>query len=239
MTTLNASDVLTLVRKNLDELDPNGSIMYQDENGSSADYGDNESLDEIILRNLPEAINAVHLAAPSALLEGEDAVLSGETPAPNVTVTLDNGVLSVNLADSAFIRLVAFQAKDSDIVVTDIIPEASAEAHKQLNQYIRGRKDRPRLVQLQGQHSGPKFKYYTTEITTETAGATIEQFKYIKEQEYSAATVSQGVVTYPDYDISRRLRQNIVDYTTAKVMETFGDARAQAYYQKANSYPSL
>ena len=146
MTTLNASDVLTLVRKNLDELDPNGSIMYQDENGSSADYGDNESLDEIILRNLPEAINAVHLAAPSALLEGEDAVLSGETPAPNVTVTLDNGVLSVNLADSACIRLVAFQAKDSDIVVTDIIPEASAEAHKQLNQYIRGRKDRPRLV---------------------------------------------------------------------------------------------
>ena len=235
MDTLSVNAAVTLVRKNLDELDPNGSIMYQDENGSTADYGDNESLDGIIMRMLPEAINAVHLAAPSALLEGESAILSGTTPAPNVTVTLDDKVLSVNLADSTFLRLVAFQAKDSSIVVTDIIPEASAEGHKQLNRHIRGRKDRPRLVQLQGQHSGPEFKYYTTDITTETAEATIEQFKYIKEQTYPGTAATNDHT----YDISRRLRQNIIDLTTARVMETFGDQRAQAYYQKASSFPSL
>jgi len=241
MVTLSVSDALKLVRKNMDELDPNGSIMYQDENGSTSDYGDNRSLDDIIARMLPEAINTVHETAHVWLLEGEtlaqsDIAVEADTP----VISLENdGVLSFTLKDTTnYLRLVAFRAADSSIGVTDVIPEASPEGRKQLNQYIRGRKDRPRLVQLQGRHTGPSFRYYTigTPETYQSAPFTaIAEMIYVKEQFFP------GTATTNDhtYDISRRLRQNIIDLTTARVMETFGDQRAQAYYQKANTFPTL
>ena len=230
MTTLSASDARDLVRKNLDELDPNGSIMYNDENGSTNAYGDNRSLDEIIFRCLPEAINAVHMAAPVTLLEGESA-----SPA---NMSISDKVLSFDIGSgSKYLRLVAFRAKDSDIVVTDTIPEASPEGRKQLNAAIRGRKDRPRLVLLQDGGSDPSFKYYTTDETT--TGTAVAFFKYVKEQTYRANTVSDGVTTYTSYNISRRLRQNIIDCCTAMVMDTFGDQRAQSFYSKANSFQSI
>ena len=78
MVTLSPSTAIELVRKNLDELDPNGSVMYEDENGSADEYGDNASLDDIIRRNLPEAINAVHLTAPVAMLEGKEHDFTGQ-----------------------------------------------------------------------------------------------------------------------------------------------------------------
>ena len=133
MTTITVSSAVELVRKNLEELDTNSSDML-------SDYEDNSSLDSIIKRNLPEAINAVGLAAPVALLEG----VSVSAASPSVS---EDGVLSFSLAaDSKFLRLVAFRAADSGIVVTDPIPEAGPEGRKQLNKYVRGRFDRPRLV---------------------------------------------------------------------------------------------
>ena len=249
MTELKETDAVALVRKNLDEQDPNGSAMYTDENGSAAAYGDNSSLDGIIAKNLPEAINAIHKVAPVNLLEGVDLldenaaaglVDEGEE-APAIS---DDGVLSFTLdEDTNYLRLVAFRADESAIVVTDVIPEASPEGRKQLNPYIRGRIDRPRLVQLQGSHSGPSFKYYTIKDTSPYEGENpskepveaIAEFYYIQEQSYPETPASGGNV----YDISRRLRQNIIDYLTAKVMETYGDQRSQAYYQKALTFSSL
>lgn len=227
MYQLSAIDALALVRKNLDEQDPNGSAMYTDENGSSAAYGDNSSLDGIILKGLPEAINAIHKAAPVNLLEGKDAVAGDYYTAASVA----DGVMSFVLkADTNYLRLVAFRASDSDIVVSDVIPEASPEGRKQLNPHIRGRKDRPRLVQLQRRHTGPCFKYYSCGST-----ATVAVLIFVQEQFYTPQVGSTEVT----YDISRRLRQNIIDYLTAKVMETYGDQRSQAYYQKAFTFPTL
>ena len=231
MVNLSVTDAVELVRKNLDELDPNGSIMMDDENGSSPAYSDNPSLNDIIARNLPEAINAVHLAAPVQLLEGREYTFTDED---TVSVSED-GVLSFSLGgDSKFLRLVAFQAADSPIVVTDVLGEATPEGRKQLNPYIRGRADRPRLVLSQGQHTGPVFKYYTltdAAAYAEDASEAIEQLSYIKEQFFAD--------TATDYPISRRLRQNIIDCLTAMVLETYSDQRAQSFYQKANSYPTL
>ena len=239
MTTLSLSEAIALVRKNLDELDPNGSNMYTDEVSSSSDYGDNASMNGIISRNLPEAINIVQLAAPVSLLEGESY---SSADLDSVAVSSD-GILSFTLKDNVdFLRLVAFQASDSPIVVTDIIPEASPEGRKQLNPYIRGRADRPRLVLLQGRHTGPSFKYYTLDfdragfpsLVTSPSSA-ISQLVYVKEQLHTARTQAFN----PSYPISRRLRQNIIDCLTAKVMETFGDARAQSFYDKANSFSAI
>ena len=224
MMTLTPSDAVALVRKNLDEVEPNGSVMYGDENE------DNLSIDDIVKKNLPEAINAVQKAAPVSLLEGKEHLFSGSD-----TVTINDGVLSFTLASSSkYMRLVAFQSADSDIVVTDTIPEASPEARKQLNRYIRGRADRPRLVLLQGRHSGPAFNFYSLTDPSAYAGnprAAVAQFSYVEEQLYSSAATG--------YPISRRLRQNIIDCLTAMVMETYSDQRSQLFYQKANNFPII
>lgn len=239
MATLTTSDAQALVRRNLDELDPNGSIMYQDENGT---VGDNTSMDSLIGRFLPEAINAVHLAAPVALLEGVSLTIGTPTPGSteqyDVTdATITSNVLSFSIAASLkYLRLVAFRAKGSNIVITDPIPEASAEGRKQLNPHIRGRADRPRLVILQDLQNGPRFKYYSLTDETTIANDAIDQLSIVKEQTYIAPTQE---LPDPSYNISALLRQNIIDYLTARVMETFNDQRSQIYTQRANSYPTL
>ena len=232
MITLSTSEAVEAVRKNLDELDPNGnaSVMYTDENS------DNESLTNIIERFLPEAINAIHLAAPVTLLEGEDFDAESDLASDSDSLSND-GVLAFALGeDTDYLRLVAFRADDSAIVVTDALPEASPEGRKQLNPYIRGRKDRPRLVQLQGAHTGPSFKYYTMDADGDdfatyqaTPVSAIAQLTDVKEQHYDEEAT--------EYPISRRLRQNIIDYTTASVMVAYNDQRAETYFQKANNYP--
>jgi len=235
MINLSVADAQALVRKNLDELDPNGSIMYDDQNGSADAYGDNRSLDSLIARDLPEAINAVHKAAPVHLLEGVALVAETHIASSPAAAVSQDGVLSFTLKDDTkYLRLVVFQAADSGIVVTDAIPEASPEGRKQLNRHIRGRKDRPRLVILQGRHTGPSFRYYsigTPSTYTSNPASAISQMAFVQEVEYASDTTT--------YAISRRLRQNIVDQLTAMVIETYGDQRSQAYYQKAMMYPSI
>lgn len=159
MHTLSANTAVMLVRRNLDELDPNGSVMYTDEST------DNASLDNTIKRLLPDAINAVHLAAPVAVLEGESVEASEISD-----TSCEDGVLTFGLNIGHLLRLVAFQAIDSDIVVTEVIPEASPEGRKQLNKYIRGRYDRPRLVRMQG-------------VTTHVLGDYTPVFRYFSLQE--------------------------------------------------------
>ena len=218
--------------------------MYVDE------ANDNRSLDEVISKNLPEAVNAVHQTAPVVLLEGKDYTFSASDAPAGESISYgdderdeDYCVLHFSLAnDAAFLRLVAFQAADSPIVVTDIIPQASAEGRKQLNRHIRGRYDRPRLVQGQGRHTAPSFDYYSllpSTIEAKTPIQCVGRLSFIKEQFYSAPTMVDNVLTYPNYDISRRLRQNIIEYLTAMVLETYGDERAQAWYTKAASFPTL
>ena len=223
MVTITPADAVALVRRNLDEMETNGSQMFTE------DYEDNDAVDNLIRANLPEAINAVHLSAPVQLLEGKDATI-----AAGASVSTD-GVLSFSLGeDSRYLRLVAFKAADSGIVVTDTIPEASPEGRKQLNRYVRGRFDRPRLVLLQGRHTEPAFKYYSLanpDAYSSSPASAISLCSYVQEQVFSDSAES--------YDISRRLRQNIIDWLTAKVMETYSDQRAQAYYQKASIFPNI
>lgn len=225
MTKLPIDVVIALVRRNLDELDPNGSLMYNDENGSSGDYGDNQSLDGMIARFTPEAINTVHLAAPVALLEGDESIT------PTGSAISQTGVLSFSLpAGTDYLRLVAFKAADSDIVVTDTIPQASPEGRKQLNPHIRGRKDRPRMLILQGQ-GGPSFQYYSIEIPADYSSnpaSAISYLSIIHELHFSIGTRS--------YDISTRLKQNIVDQVTARILEAYGDQRASVYQQRSLTF---
>lgn len=216
MQTLSLSDATILVRKNLDEVDPNGSVMYTD------DDSDNSSLDDIIAKNLPEAINAINLTAPVTLIEGK--VLNSDLK----DVSVAEGVLSFSLPEETrFLRFVAFKASDSDVVVTDILGEGTAEGRKQLNKWLRGQPDCPRLVLLHTEDE-MSFKYYSTASNAEGA---IDYFEYVEELIYSDDATS--------YSIASRLRQNIIDCLTAMVMEVYSDQRAQYFLQKASNFPRV
>ena len=214
MKQLSVADAIAAVRKNLDEIGLNESIMYTDEST------DNTSLDGTIARTLPEAINLVNKTAPVTLLEGTD--LSGG-PFDNVSIE-DGSLVFTFTAD--YLRLVAFQAGDSKIVVTDVLDEASPEGRKQLNGYIRGTYDRPRLVGEQGKRGTYTFRYYSLKEVTQryenNPMSAIKRFSFVKEQFYSESAES--------YPIPEDLRQNIIDELTALVLAVYGENDKANYF---------
>lgn len=219
MAQITPGDAVTLVRRNLDELELNGSIMYDTDT-------DNESLDNIIKRHLPDAINTVHLAAPVQLLEGEDSrsfIVDSEASKLADGQYLYEFSLDDDWQVGKFLRIVALQANDSPYVVTEVSSYASVAGRKQSNQYIRGRWDRPVLVRLP-EAVTPRFRYYSLR----TPSGRLSLLLIIWRQVFDESATN--------YYISPLLRDNIINCLTAKVLESFGDQRAQSYYQKAYSF---
>ena len=219
MFALDVNKAILAVRKNLDELDPNESVMYP------TDDGDNASLDETIRRTLPEAINAVHGAAPVQLLEGKDNGFTVSCPFDG-----DRTVLEI-VFSAPLLRLVSFQATDSKRVVTEVFPEASPEGHKQLNTYLRGRFDRPALVELQGHHGECKLRYYSLQTAVPAGGAAadkVQQLHWIPQYKYAAATTS--------YDIATSMLERIIDHLTGMVLAIFGEANKATYFLNKSSF---
>lgn len=198
MTTITPSDALPLVRKNLDEIEFNPSVMY------AADTTDNSSLDTVIQKTLPEAINIVNLAAPLSHLEGED--LSG-------AVSISGSVAAITLNDEP-IRILAVKAEDSDVVISEerILLAGSIEALKQGSQYARGTYDDPEIVMA----SLDSLIYYGIRNATGTTVTTVfDIFKGIKRKYYSSNSDS--------YSVSSRLYWPIVDHLTGMVLQIYGE----------------
>jgi len=213
MKQLSVADAIAAVRKNLDEIGLNESIMYTEEST------DNDSLDGTIRRTLPEAINLVNKTAPVTLLEGVD-YKSG----PFEGATIDNGSLVFSFT-ADYLRLVAFQAADSPIVLTDVLDEASPEGRKQTNKFIRGTYDRPRLVGEQGARGTYTFRYYSLKdgaAYQSNPVRAIRRFSFVKEQFYNDSAAS--------YPVPDALRQNILDELTALVLAIYGENDKANYF---------
>lgn len=215
MITITPTDAVALVRKNLDEQEINASALYV---SGSPDTADNDSLDEVIKKTLPEAVNAMHRQADARLLEGVAGTLTG--------VTFSSNVLSFSVSQN-ILRLVAFQAKDSPVVLGEWVEEYSAEGRKQLNPYVCGTYDDPCLVRLQGSRS---FRYYSllpatvTTYATNPAGA-ISQCMIVPEQTLGAS-----------YSISTLLREPMLLHLTGMVLSIYGETdKANYFFTKANS----
>jgi len=224
MVSLSTSTAIARVRKNLDEILPNDSDMYI----PSGDNTENPSLDDIIKRNLPEAINAVHLSAPATSLVGDDATFVGNE------VSVDtNGVMTFEINSTAdILRLVSFKAKDSAVVVTDVLEESSPEGRKQLNRFIRGRSDRPRLVRSQVDKK--TYKYYTlsfapSQTTEYTPSEKIDMCKYLPVLKYNISSPATS------YQIdSESVEQNVIDCLTGMVLETYSQPeKAKTFYDRS------
>ena len=213
MNTLLVSDAVMKVRKNLDEQGLNDSVMYTDE-GS-----DNTSMDQLIAKTLPEAINAVHRAAPAHRLEGEDV-------RSDASISVSEGVVLFSLP-AHVLRITALRAVDSEIVVTDILSEASAEGRKQLNPYFRGTYDRPRLVRVQHNGEDDHFRYYSLAAGT-ASSAPIAQLDVIYEQKYTADATS--------YKVSVGLKEAVIAQLTGMVLAIYGETdKAQYFITQASS----
>ena len=218
MVTITPTDAVAAVRKNMDEQEINASALYV---SGSPDTTDNDSLDSIIKKTLPEAINAVHRDAEHVLLEGVDATVSG--------VTISNNTVSFSVAEKV-LRLVSFKAVDSSVIVGDYTPEFSAEGRKQFNEYIRGTFDDPVLVKVEGKSM---FRYYTIKDATastyaETPASTISECKIVPEVTYAAAAVS--------YNVSTLLRETALLHLTGMVLSIYGETdKAKYFFDKASS----
>lgn len=210
------NEAVSKVRKNLDEQGLNDSVMYTSEST------DNESLDLIIKRTLPEAINAVCMTAAVTTLEGE-SVLKEITSAG-----IEDNVLYFKLPESSkFLRLVYFKATDSEHIVTEVVAEASAEGRKQLNKHIRGTYDKPRLVYLQGSAGSPEFNYYSLKemIDDKMPEEYITQMQIIRRSEYSEDVTS--------YNVPTELRDVIIRYLTGMVLAIYGENDKANYFMGA------
>jgi len=229
MNKISTTEATTYVRKQLDELGLNPSDMYA---GSG---NDNASLDDIILRQLPDAINEIVEVAPAFTLEPIvtcTATQKAETIESGDAVGSLTSIKDTNNKEYHIIRIVKCKAIDSNIIITESIPEVSPEGRMQLNPYIRGVWDNPILVLKQGHTS--EYNYFTHK---EVGGSNkIEEFSFIPKYEYmsgdawTAATASDPGF----YKVPSAIKDNILNRLAGLVLTAFGqNDKASFYYARA------
>ena len=206
MYSLAISKAVAYVRQAIDEINSSESYGL---------IGEAELLDlhKLVEGYFAEAVINVHTMAPALLMEGEMAVKGTD-----YDLKLEGGVVTITMKTPA-VRVVSAKCSDSDITLTELIPEDSAEGRKQLNKFIRGTYDDPRLV-LQKKWAGehmPVMKYYTTQETAETLDFDLE------------------IIPYPSYVggeavIAPRLEYAVLNYLVAMVLDSFKE------HEKANLY---
>lgn len=211
MLALGINTALLYVRRALDELtdvERKGMLGASDDN----------DLKKLVEGHLSEAAVRIHLSAPSVMLDGVMGEL-GE----DYTATLDSKVVTITM-NKETIRVASIQMADSDYVISDFIPEDSAEGRKQLNKYVRGIPDDPRVV-LQKKWAGenlPVLKYYTTNL--ESLGNDSISVEYIPYPYLKDHVIH----------ICPRLEYAVLNELTAMVLESLSlNDKAAAHRAKA------
>lgn len=214
---LSATVALEFVKKSIDEFT---SIAE----GSMMTSSDSPALEKMVDEAMEEAVVRVHENADPRYLDGVTETVTG-TPYTPVGATAQNTILKVSLTKDV-IRVLSIQNDNSPILVTEFIPEGSAEARKQENEYIRGTYDDPRVVQRRKSGAGgykPEFIYYS-----------------ISDPGNKNFTVEY--IPYPDaaddeYSICPRLKSAVLNEVTAIVLEGLGEVeRAQIHRARYAQY---
>jgi hypothetical protein len=215
MVQLSISAACTYVRKALDELTSVEEIGML----VSPDAVD---IHKLVEGAIVEAAVKIHNLAPSILLEGIKGV-EGEDYDKDID---DKGVMTITLKTD-IIRIASIKASDSEYVVCDLVPEDSAEGRKQLDEYVRGVPDDPRVV-LQQNWAGdyrPVLKYYSCNNDSREVKA-----------------VDLYYVPYPKIDetivqVCPRLEYAVLREITAMVLESLNEFdRAKEYRMSSREY---
>lgn len=211
--TISTAAAIAAVRKNLDEVGYNESIMYTDESG------DNTSLDYIVGAALPEAFNEVHLRCPLALIDAADLKSKASYSFKSTT---EKTVIKISFANTDVLRLTEVLAADSSITVNsdDEVAASSPKGRMQANEYMRGAYDDPVLVRIDSRN----WYYYSTATTPTSASAAL--FTNIKGVEMAKAS---SAIT-----VSPQLYETVLDYLTGLVLRIYGEEqKAQAFFERA------
>lgn len=253
MIRLYVDDAISLVRKNMDEVDTGVASMLETPATTS--------IDEVVRRTIPEAVNAVNRLTAAYRLQGLEvrSFYAETTPATyhsdfkKIEIASD-GTVSFEIDEEhtgPWLRLVGLKALDSPITIVDNINELSPEAHMQLNPYTRGTWDEPRLVGLQGKRL--RFTYHTLKEETIAEGGALHGFDldtyvashdntapfpfditYIPECEKErgrlyVAAVPQVSGAY--YLISDGLMDAVINQLTAMVLAIYGQTeKSKIFY---------
>ena len=227
MIQLSISAAHTYVRKTLDEqisVEELGMLVSPD----------SINLHKLVEGFIVEAAIKVHANAPAIYLDGEIGEegkdYTAEPSGKVVTITMNKDC----------IRIASIKAKDSDYVISDLVPEDSAVGRMQLNPYTRGTYDDPRAVIMKkwADDYKPIVKYYSLkdEVAPEEPMPTEEQ----GEEEDPLITVEY--IPYPSIDetivmVSPRLEYNVLNEIVAMVLDALNQHdKAQIYRAKAQNY---
>lgn len=159
MIPLTVAQACEWVRSRMDELAQDSSDML-------GDAVDDRNLALTVRHHLMEAIESVELAAPVSMIEAD--VYATQDDVDGLSVR--DGVVEFGISITDFMRLVAFQAGDSDYVITLPIFEDTPKGRMQLNRFTRGVPDDPCLVALAtSDRNCQRFRYYTTTLPVDAA----------------------------------------------------------------------
>jgi hypothetical protein len=153
------------------------------------------------------------------VLSGIVAEEPGQSTEPVFEAKLEtDGAVTIEMLTDT-LRVVSVQADDSSVVVTAIYPEHSTEGRKQLNKYVRGVSDDPRVI-MQKRWSDqykPILKYYSTEQAT-CPKMTVEYIPY--------PVLSEAIVL-----VSPRLEYAVLNELAAKVLDSVNQHEKAALYR--------
>ena len=213
MYSLTVKGAFAYVRRAIDELTSAEEIGHLVE-------PDAIDLHRLVEGAMVEAVVKAYSLAPGLTLEGEAAVKGKD-----YELELKDGVVTISMLTPTA-RVVSVQCKDSEVILSDLIPENSAEGRKQLNKYIRGTYDDPRLVLLKQWKADnmPRLRYYTTTLEEDDLDFDIEFLPY--------PVLEEGVVK-----IASRLEYAVLNFIVASVLDSFKEFEAAERFRvKAKEY---
>lgn len=215
---LSVSSAIEFVRASIDELAQNSSDML-------ASDLDDRNLDLTVEKLLPAAVEFIHLHAPAELMEG--LLLNASMLTSFVTV--ENRVIDINFASSEtykILRLTAFKAGDSDVVLSTAYYEDSPQARMQSDPYTQGQPDEPVIVLMADSALyKPHYRYYTTNQSS--ANFMMRYFPAAEQIESLGG----------DYFVSSKLYRSVLNYLVSLVLLAYKEANlAEIYKQKALEY---
>ena len=213
MYQLTVKAAVAYVRRAIDEL------MSAEEIGHLVEP-DAVDLHRLVEGAMVEAAVKAYSLAPVILLEGE-AAAEGK----DYNLELKDKVVTISMLTPTA-KILSVKCADSDIIVSDMAPENSADGRKQLHKYIRGTYDDPRLVLLKQWHGDhmPRMRYYTTELTKDNLSFEIEYLRYPE--------LVDGYVS-----IAPRMEYVILNLLVASVLHSIREHdNAEIYHKKALEY---
>lgn len=207
MYQLGIGAACTFVRTALDEL------MSVEETGQLIEV-DALDLHRLVENLIVEAVVTTHSGASHLLIDGisgaEGVDYKSEMVGDVITVTM--------LKDT--LRLSSIQAGDSDVVVSEPVPEDSAEGRKQLDIYAKGVYDDPRVV-LAKRWAGeyrPVLRYYSAKNKSVKPDITLEYVPY-------------PVITESVVEVCPRLEHAVLNELAALVLNSLNEHEKAALYR--------